>query len=85
MKIDPNQEILKSAYNNDKTIRPNKPENNEFSTMLKDAINNEPSKTSFENMKPLMISSIPSIQTNPLFAVQDSPIIEKNRKLPRPP
>ena len=76
MKIDPNQEILKSAYT-DKTIRPDKPANNEFGTMLKDAINNEPSKINSENVKPQMISSIPNIQTNPLFAVQDSPIVEQ--------
>ena len=73
MKIDPNQEILKSAYP-DKTIRPDKPADNEFGTMLKDAINNEPAKTSSENVKPQMISSIPNIQLNPLFAVQDIPI-----------
>jgi len=77
MKIDPNQEILKSAYNNDKTIRHDKPAGNEFGTMLKDAIDNEPSRTNSENMKPLMINSIPNIQLNPLFAVQDNPIIEK--------
>ena len=76
MKIDPNQEILKSAYT-DKTIRPDKPANNEFGTMLKDAIRKEPSKESSENVKPLMITSIPNIQTNPLFAVQDSPIVEQ--------
>jgi hypothetical protein len=76
MKIDPNQEILKSAYP-DKTIRPDKPANNEFGTMLKDAINNEPSKTSAENMKPQMLSSIPNIQINPLFAVQDNPTAER--------
>jgi len=76
MKIDPNQEILKSAYP-DKTIRPDKPADNEFGTMLKDAINNEPSKTSAENVKPRMINSIPNIQINPLFAVQDNPIAER--------
>ena len=76
MKIDPNQEILKSAYT-DKTIRPDKPADNEFGTMLKDAINNEPSRTNSENMKPQMINSIPNIQTNPLFAVQDNPIVEQ--------
>jgi len=76
MKIDPNQEILKSAYT-DKTIRLDKPANNEFGTMLKDAINNEPSRTNSENMKPQMISSIPNIQINPLFAVQDNPIVEQ--------
>ena len=76
MKIDPNQEILKSAYN-DKTIRPDKPADNEFGTMLKDAINNEPSKISSENVKPQMINSIPNIQINPLFAVQDNPIAER--------
>jgi len=76
MKIDPSQEILKSAYT-DKTIRHDKPADNEFGTMLKDAIDNEPSNTNSENVKPQMITSIPNIQTNPLFAVQDSPIIEK--------
>ena len=75
MKIDPNQEILKSAYP-DKTIRPDKPADNEFGTMLKDAINNEPSKTSAEKVKPQMIS-IPNIQLNPLFAVQDNPTAER--------
>ena len=76
MKIDPNQEILKSAYT-DKTIRPDKPANKEFGAMLKDAINNEPSKTSSEKVKPKMISSIPNIQINPLFAVQNNPIAER--------
>ena len=76
MKIDPSEEILKSAYN-DKAIRPDKPANNEFGTMLKDAIDNEPSNTNSENVKPQMITSIPNIQTNPLFAVQDSQIIEQ--------
>ena len=76
MKIDPNQEILKSAYP-DKTIRPDKPADKEFGTMLKDAINNEPAKTSSENVKPQMISSIPNIQLNPLFAVQDNPTAER--------
>ena len=81
MKIDPNQEILKSAYNNDKTIRPDKPAGNGFGTMLKDAINNEPSKINSENMKPQMINSIPNIQLNPLFAVQDNPIVEQTENL----
>ena len=76
MKIDPNQEILKSAYT-DKTIRPDKPANNEFGTMLKDAINNEPSKTNSEKANPQMITRIPNIQINPLFAVQDNPIVEQ--------
>ena len=76
MKIDPSEEILKSAYT-DKTIRPDKPADNEFGTMLKDAINNEPSRTNSGNMKPQMITSIPNIQANPLFAVQDNPIVEQ--------
>jgi len=76
MKIDPNQEILKNAYT-DKTIRPDKPADKEFGTMLKDAINNEPSKTRAENVNPQMISSIPNIQLSPLFAVQDSPTVER--------
>jgi hypothetical protein len=76
MKIDPNQEILKSAYT-DKTIRPDKPADNEFGTMLKDAINYEPSKTNSEKANPQMITRIPNIQANPLFAVQDNPIVEQ--------
>ena len=76
MKIDPNQEILKSAYT-DKTIRPDKPADNEFGTMLKDAINNDPSRTNSGNMNPQMITRIPNIQINPLFAVQDNPIVEQ--------
>ena len=76
MKIDPNQEILKSAYT-DKTIRPDKLANKEFGAMLKDAINNEPSKTGSEKVKPKMISSIPNIQINPLFTVQNNPIAER--------
>ena len=76
MKIDPNQEILKSAYT-DKAIRPDKPANKEFGAMLKDAINNEPSKTSSEKVKPQMVNNIPNIQLNLLFAVQDNPIAER--------
>ena len=76
MKIDPSEEILKSAYT-DKTIRPDKPADNEFGTMLKDAINNEPSKTNSEKANPQMITRIPNIQINPLFAVQDNPIVEQ--------
>jgi len=78
MKIDPNQEILKSAYA-DKTIRPDKSADNEFGTMLKDAINinKKPSKTNAETMKPQMINNISNIQLNHLFAVQDNPIAER--------
>ncbi|MBT7152824.1 MAG: hypothetical protein HN945_10270 [Deltaproteobacteria bacterium] len=76
MKIDPNQEILKSAYT-DKTIRPDKPADKEFGAMLKDAINKEPSKISSEKVKPQMVNNIPNIQLNLLFAVQDNPIAER--------
>jgi hypothetical protein len=43
MKIDPNQEIVKSVYP-DKATGPDKPADNKFGTMLKDAINNKHSK-----------------------------------------
>ena len=76
MKIDPNQEIIKSVYP-DKTTRPDKPVEDKFGAMLKDAINNEPSKTSAGSEKPQMINSISNIQLNPLFAVQDNPIVER--------
>ena len=76
MKIDPNQEIVKSIYPY-KTSGPDKPVDDKFGTMLKDAINNEPSKTSSGKVKPKMMSSIPNIQLNPLFAVQDNPIAER--------
>ena len=76
MKIDPNQEIVKSVYP-DKTTGPDKPADNKFDTILSDAINNDPSKTSTEKVKPEMINSISSIQLNPFFAVQDNPIVER--------
>jgi hypothetical protein len=76
MKIDPNQEIVKSVYP-DKATGPDKPADNKFGTMLKDAINNKPSKASAWSEKPQMINSIPNIEINPLFAVQDNPIIER--------
>ena len=76
MKIDPNQEIVKSVYPH-KTSGPDKPVDDKFGAMLKDAVNNDHSKTSTENVKPQMISSISNIQFNPLLAVQDNPIIER--------
>jgi len=78
MQIDPNQEIVKSVYT-DKTTGPDKPEDDKFGTMLKEAIN-EPSKTSAESEKPQMINSISNIQLSPLFAVQDDPIVERTEK-----
>ena len=76
MKIDPNQEIVKTVYS-DKTTGPDKPADNKFDTILSDAINNDPSETSTEKVNPQMINSISSIQLNPLFAVQDNPIVER--------
>ena len=76
MKIDPNQEIVKSAYPH-KTSGPDKPADDKFGAMLKDAINNEPSRTNSEKVTPQMISSIPNIQLDPLLAVQDNPIAER--------
>jgi len=76
MKIDPNQEIVKSVYP-DKTTGPDKPADDKFGTMLKDAINNEPSKSSARSENPQMINNISSIQLSPLFTVQDSPIVER--------
>lgn len=76
MKIDPSQEIVKSVYPH-KTTGPDKPADNKFDTILNDAINNEPAKTSTEKVKPQMIGSISNIQLNPLFAVQDNPIAER--------
>jgi len=76
MKIDPNQEIVKSVYP-DKTTGPDKPADDKFGTMLKDAINNEPSKSSARSENPQMINNISSIQLNPLSVVQDNPIVER--------
>jgi len=76
MKIDPNQEIVKSVYP-DKPTGPDKPVDDKFGTMLKDTINNELSKASAGSEKPQMINNISSIQLSPLFTVQDSPIVER--------
>ena len=76
MNIDPNQELLKSTYA-DKTTGPDKPANSKFGTMLKDAINSEPSNESAGSEKPRMTNGISSIQLSPLFAVQDSPLVER--------
>jgi len=78
MKIDPNPEIVKSVYP-DKTTGPDKPADDKFGAMLKEAIN-KPSRTSSESEKPQMINTISNIQLNPLFAIQNSPIVERTEK-----
>ena len=79
MKIDPNLEILKAQYP-EKTSVTAKPRKDEFSAMLKEAIDNEPSKIVKGSKNPPMISSFAQVQFNPNFAVQDSPIVERTEK-----
>ncbi|MBW1781335.1 MAG: hypothetical protein JRL30_11420 [Deltaproteobacteria bacterium] len=78
MKIDPNQKILNGVYP-DKTTGPDKPGNHKFSALLREAID-EPSRTSAGSENTQMISSISNIQLEPLFAVQNNPIVERTEK-----
>ena len=75
MKIDHSEEILKNVYAG-KIAGPDKPVENKFAAMLKEAID-EPSKTSAGKEKPPMIGNISNIQIAPFFAVQNNPAVER--------
>ena len=80
MKIDPNLEILKSQYIQKTSVTDRPAGKDEFSTMLKEAIESGPSKTVEGSKKPSMINNVAHVQFNPFFAVQDNPIAERTEK-----
>jgi hypothetical protein len=79
MKIDPNQEAMNSVYPG-KTTGCDRPGKNEFSAMLREAID-EPSTTSAGSEDIEMITSTSTIQQEPLFAFQNDPVIERTEKV----
>ncbi len=79
MKIDPNPEILKTQYP-EKTATTEKPAKDEFSGMLKEAIDNEPSKTVEGSKKSQMISNVAQVQLNTFLPVQNNPIVGRTEQ-----
>ena len=79
MKIDPTQELLKIQHT-DKTSASQKPDKDEFSAMLKEAIESD-SSSAVENRKgPEMISSVAQLQFSTQFAVQSNPMVEQTEQ-----
>jgi hypothetical protein len=79
MKIDPNLEILKTQYP-EKTAATEKPAKDEFSGMLKEGIDNEPSKTVEGSKEPQMISSVAQVQFNTFLPVQNNLNVERTEQ-----
>jgi hypothetical protein len=79
MKIDPNQEVLNSVHPG-KTTRSDSPGKDEFSAMLREAID-EPPTTIGGSEKMEMITSTSNIQPGPSLAVQNDPVIERTEKV----
>ena len=78
MKIDPTQELLKTQYS-DKTSFVQKPDKNEFSAMLKEAIENDSSSAVQDKKGPQMIS-LAQLQFTAQFAVQSNPMVERTEQ-----
>ena len=78
MKIDPTQELLKTQYSN-KTSFAQKPDKNEFSAMLKEAIESDSSSAVQDKKGPQMIS-LAQLQFNTQFAVQSNPMVERTEQ-----
>jgi hypothetical protein len=79
MKIDPSQELLKTQYSG-KASSNEKPNADEFSAMLKEAIDDDPSKNIEGSKKPQMINRAAKVQFNTLFAVKDDLLVERTEK-----
>ncbi len=79
MKIDPSQELLKTQYSG-KTSSNEKPIVDEFRAMLREAIDDDPSKNIERSKKPQMINSAAQVQFNTLFNVQNDPLVERTEK-----
>ena len=80
MKIDPNLEILNAQYSQKVSVVDKPAGQDEFSAMLKEAIESDPSKTVQGSKKSSMISSVAPIQFIPFFPVQNNPIVERTEK-----
>jgi len=68
MKIDPSQELSETQYSG-KASSNEKPNANEFSAMLKEAIDDDPFKNIEGSKKPQMINRAAQVQFNTLFNV----------------
>jgi len=79
MKIDPTQELLKAQYT-DKTSAAQKPGKDEFSAMLKEAIESDSSNAVQDKKGPQMISSVAQLEFNTRFTVQNNPIVERTEQ-----
>ncbi len=79
MKIDPTQELLKTQHA-DKTSAAQKPDKDEFSAMLKEAIESDSSSAVQNKKGPEMISSVAQLQFNTQFAVQSNPMVERTEQ-----
>ncbi len=79
MKIDPTQELLKTQYT-DKASAAQKPDKDEFSAMLKEAIESDSSNAVQNKKGSQMISSVVQLQFNTQFAVQNNAILERTEE-----
>lgn len=79
MKIDPSQELLKTQHSH-KAPNADKPDQDEFSAMLKGAIDDDSAKNIEGGKKPQMINSIAHVQFNTLFNVQKDALVERTAK-----
>jgi len=79
MKIDPSQEALNTVHAG-KSTGPDRQGKDEFSAILREAID-EPSTMSHGSEKTEMITSTSTIPSEPLFAVQNKPVIERTEKI----
>ena len=79
MKIDPTQELLKTQHT-DKTSATQKPDKDEFSAMLKEAIESDSSSAVQNKKGPAMINSVAQLQFSTQFAVQSNPMVERTEQ-----
>jgi len=79
MKIDPTQELLKTQHT-DKTFATQKPDKDEFSAMLKEAIENDSSSAVQNKKGPAMTNSVAQLQFSAQFAVQSNPMVERTEQ-----
>jgi len=79
MKIDPSQELSETQYSG-KASSNEKPNANEFSAMLKEAIDDDPFKNIEGSKKPQMINRAAQVQFNTPFNVKNDPLVERTEK-----
>ena len=79
MKIDHTQELLKTEHTG-KTSATQKPDKDEFSAMLKEAIESDSSSSVQDKKGPQMVNSLGQLKFSTEFTVQNHPIAERTEQ-----